>query len=192
MAGIFHPSRGGVRGGQDQFSWDDVKTDKDRENYLGHSLMAPVGKWQEGKDLVWYTKDKQNQTEAEEKRKKELDSVKNMEARAMAAALGHQSFTTGTTSLTAKELQDVLARGQTEHGSADVIKGMGYKKSVDGKQKKYGTEFVGGSREQEVNEDHNGSPSEMKEKSSKKKEKGEEKEEKETEEEKIYKRRRII
>ena len=27
--------RGGVRGGKDQFEWDDVKVDKDRENYLG-------------------------------------------------------------------------------------------------------------------------------------------------------------
>ena len=25
---MFHPSRGGVRGGKDQFKWDDVKTDK--------------------------------------------------------------------------------------------------------------------------------------------------------------------
>ena len=40
MAGIFHQSRGGTRGGQDQFKWDDVKLDKDRENYLGHSLQA--------------------------------------------------------------------------------------------------------------------------------------------------------
>ena len=32
---MHHPSRGGVRGGQDQFSWDDVKMDKHRENYLG-------------------------------------------------------------------------------------------------------------------------------------------------------------
>ena len=27
--------RGGTRGGKDQFEWDDVKTDKHRENYLG-------------------------------------------------------------------------------------------------------------------------------------------------------------
>jgi len=27
--------RGGTRGGKDQFDWDDVKVDKDRENYLG-------------------------------------------------------------------------------------------------------------------------------------------------------------
>lgn len=32
---MFGSSRGGVRGGQDQFSWEDVKTDKQRENYLG-------------------------------------------------------------------------------------------------------------------------------------------------------------
>lgn len=27
--------RGGVRGGKDQFEWEDVKVDKHRENYLG-------------------------------------------------------------------------------------------------------------------------------------------------------------
>ena len=35
MSAIFHPTRGGTRGGQDQFDWEDVKTDKDRECYLG-------------------------------------------------------------------------------------------------------------------------------------------------------------
>lgn len=35
---MFGSSRsGGVRGGQDQFNWDDVKVDKHRENYLGES-----------------------------------------------------------------------------------------------------------------------------------------------------------
>ncbi|XP_073118699.1 uncharacterized protein [Henckelia pumila] len=43
---MYHPSRGGVRGGRDQFSWDDVKVDKHRENYLGHNLKAPVERWQ--------------------------------------------------------------------------------------------------------------------------------------------------
>ena len=32
---MYHPSRGGVRGGQDQFDWEDVKADKHRESYLG-------------------------------------------------------------------------------------------------------------------------------------------------------------
>ena len=32
---IHIPTRGGTRGGQDRFEWEDVKVDKDRENYLG-------------------------------------------------------------------------------------------------------------------------------------------------------------
>lgn len=32
-----------------EFSWDEVKVDKHRENYIGHSLKAPVGRWQKGK-----------------------------------------------------------------------------------------------------------------------------------------------
>jgi len=40
---MFGSSRGGVRGGQDQFSWEDVKTDKQRENYLGKAFIpGPV------------------------------------------------------------------------------------------------------------------------------------------------------
>ena len=34
---IHIPTRGGTRGGQDRFEWEDVKVDKDRENYLGET-----------------------------------------------------------------------------------------------------------------------------------------------------------
>lgn len=36
----YEPSRGGVRGGKDQFDWDDVKVDKHRENYLGEYVST--------------------------------------------------------------------------------------------------------------------------------------------------------
>ena len=39
-AGIHHPTRGGTRGGKDQFDWEDVKTDKDRECYLGQFTLS--------------------------------------------------------------------------------------------------------------------------------------------------------
>jgi hypothetical protein len=32
------------RGGRAEFKWEDVKEDKDRENYLGHSLMARMSR----------------------------------------------------------------------------------------------------------------------------------------------------
>ena len=42
------PPRPGARGGGDQFNWENVKNDKDREFYLGHSVKALAGRWQKG------------------------------------------------------------------------------------------------------------------------------------------------
>lgn len=38
----------GARGGRAEFSWENVKSDRDREFYLGHSVKASVGRWQKG------------------------------------------------------------------------------------------------------------------------------------------------
>ncbi|KAL9117497.1 MAG: hypothetical protein Q9187_005964 [Circinaria calcarea] len=80
----------GSRGGRAEFKWEDVKDDQHRENYLGHSLMAPVGRWQKNKDLSWYAKgdDSQAAQDAAKARAEEIKRIKEAEQDALSAALG--------------------------------------------------------------------------------------------------------
>ncbi|PQE25014.1 kinase phosphorylation protein [Rutstroemia sp. NJR-2017a WRK4] len=66
-----------------------------RENYLSHSLMAPVGRWQKGKDLNQYVKAESttnNQQTTEEKcireHKEEIRRIKEAEEDILSRALG--------------------------------------------------------------------------------------------------------
>ncbi|KAI0779586.1 kinase phosphorylation protein-domain-containing protein [Fomes fomentarius] len=81
---MFEPVRGGTRGGQAEFKWSDVSQDKDRENYLGHSINAPTGRWQKNKDIHWYQRDLQQDEDA---RREEIKRIQEAEAEALAAAL---------------------------------------------------------------------------------------------------------
>ncbi|XP_074507677.1 multiple myeloma tumor-associated protein 2 [Sebastes fasciatus] len=122
---MFGSSRsGGVRGGQDQFNWDDVKVDKHRENYLGNSLMAPVGRWQKGKDLSWYSRDKKGAPLSKEE---ELAAVKAAEHEALMAALGHKNMKRQPTGLTKEDLADVCRREEAdgEERNVDRVSGLG-------------------------------------------------------------------
>lgn len=81
----------GSRGGRDSFKWSDVKDSTHRENYLGHSLMAPVGRWQKGRDLSWYAKGEEGEDaeqKAKDERMEEISRIKEAEQEALAKALG--------------------------------------------------------------------------------------------------------
>lgn len=85
-------SRGGTRGGAADFSWDVVKEDKHRENYLGNSVAAPRGRWAQGRDILWYSKGHKDDTDKDQaKRKEELLAIKMAEQEAMNQLLYVQS-----------------------------------------------------------------------------------------------------
>ncbi|SYW75877.1 uncharacterized protein UBRO2_01032 [Ustilago bromivora] len=83
------PTRGGARGGAAEFSWDKVKESKDREFYLGNSVAAPTGRWQDGRDINWYNKDASTSSSAAaDERREELRKIKQAETAALYAKLG--------------------------------------------------------------------------------------------------------
>jgi len=123
---MFSPSRGGVRGGKDQFNWETVKGDKYREFYLGQTVKTKP---------VWWT------SKIEETAKKtaptphdakaEFAALKKQEEELLKEALGFApAKTRGSGKILEKhELDELFKRGNTERDEFSTetrVEGLGY------------------------------------------------------------------
>ncbi|KAF3935541.1 hypothetical protein ABW19_dt0201978 [Dactylella cylindrospora] len=119
------PIREGSRGGR-EFKWSDVKDSKDREYYLGVSVKAPTGRWQQNRDIQWYSRDSGSQDQAaldrERARAEEIKRIKEAENDALSAALGFkvarrrtdaEGLSQGEVDRAIKEAGEVVATGRS-------------------------------------------------------------------------------
>uniref|UniRef100_A0A7S4BTU8 Multiple myeloma tumor-associated protein 2-like N-terminal domain-containing protein n=1 Tax=Chrysotila carterae TaxID=13221 RepID=A0A7S4BTU8_CHRCT len=121
MGGGRETMRGGTRGGKDQFSWEEVRQDKHRENYLGSSLHAAQGRWQKGKDLTWYAKARKE--DSLESLREERQRARQMEEDMIRARLGLAPQTRqlgGKATLDKHEVQKLLQRGGADPNGAEA------------------------------------------------------------------------
>ena len=146
----------GSRGGRGEFKWSDVQTSSHRDHYLGHSVMAPTGRWAKGKDLTWYAKGDTDAAETEaNKRKEEIKRVKEAESDAMARALGlpvPDRSNPNNEALGSRDLDRAIHDSTSEQPSAG---GIGYGKGANAANSgpgQEGVERIEGNAEQQDKE----------------------------------------
>ena len=101
--------RPGVRGGRDQFKWDDLKNMKyqDREQYLGFSAkigyLDKGGKW---KKKDWYIKNKSGDPANDKELQEEIRRVQEEDNRRMRIRLGLEKPAEEMKNLSGAELEE--------------------------------------------------------------------------------------
>jgi hypothetical protein len=115
------------RGGSGRFNWEEVKKDeKFRDTYLGHSLMAPVGRWQKGKDLNWYAKAEPTTAQQQrEARAAEIRKIKEAEEEALAEALGFKVERKVQSEGVTKEEVEAALKDEDANGM-ETVQGLGF------------------------------------------------------------------
>ncbi|CAO3658650.1 unnamed protein product [Umbelopsis vinacea] len=88
--------------------------------------MAPVGRWQQGKDLTWYAKNKNADDAARQAAREELQRIKDAEADALAVALGGRKKNTGSGNVTQQDLKNALKMNEEDQDPTMEEKGLGY------------------------------------------------------------------
>mmetsp|Transcript_24245 Transcript_24245/g.72751 ORF Transcript_24245/g.72751 Transcript_24245/m.72751 type:complete len:259 (+) Transcript_24245:207-983(+) len=132
---------GGVRGGANQFKWDDIKKmERGRDDYLGACMKASVnGRRDKDRDFFWYNKTTdtlgrgmtQTPEEAKMRRRLEILERRQADAAALADALGETAESrkrADEIDLEASELRTLLERGGTERDrllATERVAGLG-------------------------------------------------------------------
>jgi len=118
------------------FNWDDAKTDKYKEYFLGNSLKTmPKWTFNGGKTNSgwWLGKSQQGQETAEARRAKELDAIKKLEEEMMLEELGQKpkKKRAVTNKLDKDEILKLTRRGETREENDIDNSGIGCETRAD-------------------------------------------------------------